>query len=60
MGRKIWNKKTNINGYMFVEFEDLLSIANVTQLNSKGKILYGMKANIAGSNTFVQIRRSKR
>jgi hypothetical protein len=59
-GKKIWNKTSAVNAYMFVEFEDILSIANVTSLNARGKILYGMKSNIAGSNTFVQIRRSQR
>lgn len=59
-GRKIWNKPSQVNAYMFIEFEDILSIANVTSLNAKQKILPGMKANIAGSNTYVQVRRSKR
>ena len=59
-GRKIWNKKSQVNAYMFVEFEDLLSIANVTSLNSRGILLGAFKTNIAGSNTFVHIRRSQR
>jgi len=59
-GKKIWNKSSAVNAYMFVEFEDILSIANVTGLNARGKILHGFKSNIAGSNTFVQIRRSQR
>jgi len=59
-GKKIHNKKSQVNAYMFVEFEDILSIANVTSLNAKGRVMPGYKVKIAGSNTFVQIRRSKR
>lgn len=59
-GRKIWNKKSQVNAYMFVEFEDILSIANVTSLNSRGILLGGYKTNLAGSNTFVHFRRSLR
>lgn len=59
-GRKIWNKTSAVNAYMFVEFEDILSIANVTTLNSRGHVLNGYKAHISGSNTFVHIRRSRK
>lgn len=38
-GKKIWNKQSMVNAYMFVEFEDILSIANVTSLNAKFKVL---------------------
>jgi hypothetical protein len=58
IGKKIWNKTSTKNIYMFAEFEDLQSIANVISLNKKGIILPGFKCNIAGSNTFVQIRKS--
>jgi len=58
-GRKIDKKNTAINCYMFAEFENEASIANVISLMGKGKMLYGCKSYKAGTNTYVQIRRSK-
>lgn len=60
IAKKIHNKTSAKNAYMFVEFEDVSSITNVTKLNAKRIILAGAKAHLAGSNTFTQIRRSVR
>lgn len=59
-GRKIDKKNTMVNCYMFAEFESEASIANVISLVGKGKLLSGVKAYKAGTNTYVQIRRSRR
>ena len=55
-------KRSRYNNFMFVEFEDVKSIANVTSLMNKRKIpaLQQFKAYKAGTNTFVQILRSKK
>lgn len=58
-GKKIWNKKSGVNAYAFVEFEDVLSIQNVTSLNSKMIVLSQYKTYVSGSQTFINIRRSK-
>jgi hypothetical protein len=63
-GRHVAAKKTRqANVYMFAEFVSDKSIANVTQLLGKRKILHQLgqlRAYKAGTNTFVNLKRSKR
>lgn len=58
--KKIRGKTSRSNAYMFVEFEDEASIVKVTKLVSTGKLNFARKCFRAGTNTFVQIRRSVR
>ena len=59
-GKKIPNKTSAQNAYMFAEFEDIRSVANVISLAAKGRILYGLRPYCSGTNTYSQIRRSKK
>jgi len=58
--RKIPNRNGRPNVYMFIEFEDEASVANVTKMVSSGKFSLSRKCYMAGTNTFIQIRRSAR
>mmetsp|Transcript_34673 Transcript_34673/g.53120 ORF Transcript_34673/g.53120 Transcript_34673/m.53120 type:complete len:289 (-) Transcript_34673:29-895(-) len=62
IAKKIGVKTNPKSIYLFVEFENQKSveIAKVTKLVHKGKINISRKAYLAGTNTFVAIRRSKR
>ena len=62
-GRKIGNKMSPVNAYMLVEVESEKSIAKVISMLAKGKFMKHRKLTYrcykAGTNTYVQIRRSK-
>ena len=58
--KKIPNRQGKPNVYMFVEFEDEASVANVTKMVSGGKFALARKCYMTGTNTFVQIRKSAR
>lgn len=59
-GKKINGKLTPSSNYIFVEFENEKQMGKVARLMYKGRINITRKGYLAGSNTFVQIRRSKR
>lgn len=58
--KKLQVKTTARNKYLFVEFENAEDSERVAQLMRKRKIYVSAKSYVAGSNTFVAIRRSKR
>ena len=58
--KKLQVKTTARNKYLFVEFENAEDSERVAQLMRKKKINVSAKSYVAGSNTFVAIRRSKR
>jgi len=59
-GKKIPGKTSPGSVYLVAEFEDIRSVANVISLASKGRVLNGCRPYCAGTNTYVQIRKSKR
>lgn len=58
-GKKIPNKTSAQNAYMFAEFEDIRSVANVISLAAKGQILAPLRPYCSGTNTYIQIRKSQ-
>lgn len=60
VGKKIPGKTNNKSIYMFVEFENEKSIHRVNKMVYKRRINFSRKCYLAGTNTFVAIRRSKR
>ena len=59
-GKKLQVKTTTKNVYMFVEFENEKDSNRVQTLLRKRKLNVSKKAYLAGSNTFIAIKRSKR
>lgn len=59
-GKKVNGKQSPSSFYLFVEFENEKQLGKVARLIYKNKICITKKGYLAGSNTFVQIRRSKR
>ena len=62
IGRKVRGKTSQNNAYMFVEYESDKSM-KINPIGSgirKGAFPYTRVAFKAGTNTFVQIRKSKR
>jgi hypothetical protein len=58
--KKIPGRLGRPNVYMLVEFEDEASVANVTKMVSGGKFALARKCFRAGTNTYVQVKRSTR
>ena len=52
-GKKIANKTSMSNVYIFAEFEDIRSVANVISLAAKGKVLSPYRPYCAGTNTYI-------
>ena len=59
-GKKLQVKSNSRNSYLFVEFENEADSNKVAALMRKRKNTVSAKSYVAGSNTFVVIRRSKR
>ena len=63
-GKQIKGKSTTKNTYMIIEFENEQAVdSGITRQINQGKVGVlglGTKAYKAGTNTFVQIRKSKR
>ena len=59
-GNKLQVKTTTKNVYMFVEFENEKDSNRVQTLLRKRKLNVSKKAYLAGSNTFIANKRSKR
>ena len=60
VGKKIPNRPGNKNVYLIQEFENEISVGNVTKMVTNGRFSLSRKAYIAGTNTYIQIYRSKR
>jgi hypothetical protein len=58
--KKLQVKSNARSIYLFIEFENESDSNRVTALIRKRKLTVSAKSYVAGSNTFVAIRRSKR
>lgn len=60
VGKKIQGKTNAKSIYMLVEFENESNIHRVNKMVYKRRLAFSRKCYLAGTNTFVAIRRSKR